>query len=113
MPVALSLVRTTLADPRFHETTPENQLRYRDTILIPALLKDPQFLELPPDQQQGFVDREINQKMHPLTTSLEQVTQDAPVPDEGPGCERFADGMSDIYGGPITVGKDLQRFIIE
>jgi ribonuclease Z len=35
------------------------------------------------------------------------------VPDEGPGLDHFADGMSDIYGGPITVGKDLQRFVIE
>jgi ribonuclease Z len=35
------------------------------------------------------------------------------VPDEGPGLEHFADGMSDIYGGQITVGKDLQRFVIE
>ena len=118
MPVALSLVRTTLADPRFHETTPENQLRYRDTILIPALLKDPQFLELPPDQQQGFVDREINQKMHPLTTSLEQVTQDAPVPDEGPGLIPRAAGVATraagavvgpIFGGLAEGVKQLSR----
>lgn len=35
------------------------------------------------------------------------------VPAEGPGLDRFAEGMSDIYGGPITVGADLQRFVID
>ena len=35
-----------------------------------------------------------------------------PIPDEGPLVERFAEGMNEIYGGPITVAKDLQRFTI-
>ena len=35
------------------------------------------------------------------------------VPAEGAGLDHFADGMSDIYSGTITVGKDLQRFVIE
>ena len=35
------------------------------------------------------------------------------VPNEGPGLDHFADGMSDIYSGTITVGNDLQRFVIE
>ena len=35
------------------------------------------------------------------------------IPNEGPGLDAFTAGMSDIYGGKITVGSDLQRFSIE
>ena len=102
MPVALDLVRTALGDPRFHETSPANQLRYRDTILIPALRSDPLFLALPPDQQQGFIDREINQKLAPLTSGVEQVTQEPVVPSEGPGLIPRAAGVAGRVVGAVT-----------
>ena len=35
------------------------------------------------------------------------------VPAEGPGLDHFADGMSEIYRGTITVGKDLQKFALD
>jgi ribonuclease Z len=35
------------------------------------------------------------------------------IPNEGESLDHFTDGMSDIFGGTITVGKDLQRFTIE
>jgi hypothetical protein len=35
------------------------------------------------------------------------------IPNEGPGLDAFAAGMSDIFGGKITVGSDLQRFTLE
>jgi ribonuclease Z len=36
-----------------------------------------------------------------------------PIPNEGPLVDAFVAGMSDIYKGPITVGRDLQRITIE
>lgn len=35
-----------------------------------------------------------------------------PIPDDGPQVEAFVAGMSDIYGGPITVARDMQRLTI-
>lgn len=35
-----------------------------------------------------------------------------PIPDDGPPVEQFIAGMSDVYGGPITVGRDLQRITV-
>ena len=35
------------------------------------------------------------------------------VPEQGPGFDAFTQGMSEIYAGPITVGHDLQRFVLE
>lgn len=35
------------------------------------------------------------------------------IPNEGPGLDGFTAGMSEIYSGKITVGSDLQRFVIE
>lgn len=35
------------------------------------------------------------------------------VPSEGPEMERFARGLDRIFDGPITVGRDLQRFPLE
>jgi ribonuclease Z len=35
------------------------------------------------------------------------------IPAEGPGLDGFTEGMKEIYGGPITVGRDLQRITIE
>jgi ribonuclease Z len=35
------------------------------------------------------------------------------VPTEGAGLDSFPAGMSDIFGGKITIGHDLQRFTIE
>lgn len=32
------------------------------------------------------------------------------IPEEGPPVEAFAAGLADIFGGQITVGRDLQRF---
>lgn len=62
---------------------------------------------------------------HATTTDVAEMARDANVrhlvlshllpmiPNEGPGFDAFAAGMSDIYGGKITVGSDLQRFSIE
>lgn len=33
-----------------------------------------------------------------------------PIPDDGPQVEAFVAGLSDIFSGEITVGRDLQRF---
>lgn len=35
-----------------------------------------------------------------------------PVPDEGQPAEAFIAGMSDIYPGEITLGRDMQRFVL-
>lgn len=32
-----------------------------------------------------------------------------PIPNEGPEVERFVAGMADVYGGPISVARDMQR----
>ena len=62
---------------------------------------------------------------HMPTIEVAQIARDAgvkqlvlshlipPIPDDGPMVERFAEGMSEVYGGPIIVAKDLQRFTIE
>ena len=34
------------------------------------------------------------------------------IPNEGPQVEAFAAGLSEIFGGRITVGRDLQRFAL-
>ena len=34
------------------------------------------------------------------------------IPEEGPQVEAFAAGLSDVFPGPITVGRDLQRFTL-
>lgn len=34
-------------------------------------------------------------------------------PNEGPLLDAFANGMSEIYTGKLTIGRDLQRFPIE
>jgi len=36
-----------------------------------------------------------------------------PIPDDGPPVERFVEGMSEIYRGPITVGTDMDKLTIE
>ncbi len=36
-----------------------------------------------------------------------------PIPNEGPIVDAFVAGMKEIYDGPITVGRDLQRITIE
>lgn len=36
-----------------------------------------------------------------------------PVPNSGPQVERFVEGMSSIYGGPIVVAKDCERMVVE
>jgi ribonuclease Z len=36
-----------------------------------------------------------------------------PIPNDGPIVDAFVAGMSDIFSGPITVGRDLQRISIE
>jgi ribonuclease Z len=36
-----------------------------------------------------------------------------PIPNEGPLTDAFTAGMSDIYSGQITLGRDLQRISIE
>lgn len=62
---------------------------------------------------------------HISTTEVAETARDAGVqhlvlshllpmiPAEGPGLDAFAAGMSDIFAGKITVGADLQRFVIE
>lgn len=35
------------------------------------------------------------------------------VPDDGPLADAFVAGMSEIYDGQITLGRDLQRFALE
>ena len=35
-----------------------------------------------------------------------------PVPNEGPLADGFAAGMSDVFKGTITLGRDLQRFTL-
>jgi ribonuclease Z len=35
-----------------------------------------------------------------------------PIPNEGPPLDAFVEGMSDIFAGAITVGRDLQRFAL-
>lgn len=62
---------------------------------------------------------------HASTTEVAEMARDADVkhlvlshllpmvPAQGPGLDHFADGMSDIYRGTITVGTDLQKFVIE
>ncbi|MBI1885196.1 MAG: MBL fold metallo-hydrolase [Chloroflexi bacterium] len=35
-----------------------------------------------------------------------------PIPDEGTEVEAFTAGLSQIYSGRITVGRDLQRFVL-
>jgi ribonuclease Z len=36
-----------------------------------------------------------------------------PIPNDGPIVDAFVAGMKDIYDGPITVGRDLQRITID
>jgi hypothetical protein len=36
-----------------------------------------------------------------------------PIPNDGPPVERFVEGMSEIYPGQITVGKDMDRLTID
>lgn len=102
MPPALDLVRQTMADPRFHETPPDNQLRFRDTILIPALRADPQFMATPPENQQAFIDREINSKLTvagPLEQSIQQTT--GIIPQEELGL--IQRGASAVGGAAKTI----------
>ncbi len=61
---------------------------------------------------------------HTPTLEVAQMARDArvkhlvishlipPIPDDGPLVDRFAAGMSDVYPGTITIGRDLQRFTI-
>lgn len=35
-----------------------------------------------------------------------------PIPSEGPLVERFVAGMSDVYRGPITVGRDMRKLVL-
>lgn len=35
-----------------------------------------------------------------------------PIANEGPDVERFMSGMSDVYKGPLTVGRDMQKLTI-
>lgn len=35
------------------------------------------------------------------------------IPEDGPQVEAFAAGVAEIYGGPVTVARDLQRFALE
>ena len=35
-----------------------------------------------------------------------------PIPDSGPSIEQFIAGMEKVYTGPITVGRDMQRFTV-
>lgn len=62
---------------------------------------------------------------HSTTLEVAEMARDARVkhlvlshllpspPADGPLVDNFANGMAEIYGGPITIGKDLQRFAIE
>ena len=62
---------------------------------------------------------------HISTTNVAETARDAnvkhlvlshlipPIPNDGPIVDAFVAGMSDIYSGPITVGRDLQRITIE
>ena len=62
---------------------------------------------------------------HATTLEVAEMARDAGVkrlvlshllptpPSEGPIVDNFTNGMADIYNGPITVGRDLQRFPIE
>jgi ribonuclease Z len=34
------------------------------------------------------------------------------IPEDGPQVEAFAAGLADVFPGPITVGRDLQRFTL-
>ncbi len=36
-----------------------------------------------------------------------------PIPEDGPRQEEFAAGLGEIFGGEITVGRDLQRFALD
>jgi ribonuclease Z len=35
-----------------------------------------------------------------------------PIPDDGPQFEAFAAGMADVYTGPITIARDLQKLTL-
>lgn len=62
---------------------------------------------------------------HATTLQVAEMARDAGVkhlvlshllpspPNDGPAVDGFAAGMADIYGGPITIGRDLQRIVIE
>jgi ribonuclease Z len=62
---------------------------------------------------------------HSTTLEVAEMARDAGVkhlvlshllptpPSEGPIVDNFTNGMAEIYSGPITVGRDLQRFSIE
>jgi len=34
------------------------------------------------------------------------------IPEEGPQVQAFSAGLSDLFPGRITVGRDLQRFTL-
>lgn len=36
-----------------------------------------------------------------------------PIPDDGPVAEQYVAGMSDVFTGEITLGRDLQRIVVE
>jgi ribonuclease Z len=62
---------------------------------------------------------------HSTTIEVAEMARDANVkhlilshliptpPNEGPLLDAFTNGMSDVFSGTITVGRDLQRFAIE
>ncbi len=62
---------------------------------------------------------------HSTTLEVAEMARDAGVrhlvlshlmptpPNEGPLLDAFANGMSEIYTGKLTIGRDLQRFPIE
>ena len=35
-----------------------------------------------------------------------------PIPNDGPPVDRFIEGMSDVYKGPLSVGQDMQKLTI-
>ena len=114
----LSLIESTLHDPEFLARSPGDQLKIRDRLLIPALLSDPEFTARPPAQQQLIIQRTINDRLPSLTSSVEQVTQEPTVPDEGPGlipqaaevATRAAGAVvGPIFGGVAEGVKQLSR----
>jgi ribonuclease Z len=62
---------------------------------------------------------------HATTIEVAEMARDAGVkhlvlshllptpPNEGPITDAFTNGMSDVYKGKLTLGRDLQRFPIE